>query len=253
MFLFQAKRLPSSQRGPIALVDQDKLELFASAVRLSPVTQGQAIPLNKVSQIDEYGLTWRLSKGVFRHALSGLKLTSNQAWTSTAGSSLTHINQEAFAALINREAQVHILFFDRPCPTPDLEKCKSWVQYELLKDLDLKAIDETYQYDYLDKAQNFQRLSHERGLYTYLHNVQVKSGRALQTLAWTLNPKSTDDPAQTELAFAAAWKELSSAFKQISLQSTSERSQLLIELNKPMIQRHLCVMNHLGCGGNTTF
>ena len=218
--------------GPIALVDQVKLELFASAVKLSPIPQGQTIPLSKVGQVDEYGLTWRLSKGIFRHILSGLKLTSNQAWTSTAGSSLTHINQEAFAALINQEAQVHILFFDRPCPSSDLEKCKSWVRYELLKDLGLKAIDETYQYNYLGEAQNFQRLSHERGLYTYLHNVQVKSGRALQTLAWTLHPKPTNDPALAELAFATAWKELSSAFKQISLQSTSQRSQLLIELNK---------------------
>ena len=216
--------------GPIALVDQKKLELFASAVKLNPISQDHVSKLKQNEQVDEYGLTWRLQKGIFRHSLSGLKLKTNQNWTSVAGSKLAHINQEAIAALINQDTQVHIIFFDRPCPTSEPKACQAWVRYELLKDLALTDLDETYQYNYLGEAHNFQRLSHERGLYTYLYNVQIKAGRALQTLAWTLHPKVTQDHDQNELAFAETWKDLSNGLKQISLLSTLEQSQLLLEL-----------------------
>ncbi len=216
--------------GPVAVVDENKLEYFATTVKLE-ATQASATSLSN-DFTDEYGLTWRLKKGLFQDALSGLKLSTSKAWKALAGTPLSHINQEAVAGLVNQEAQVHMLFFDRPCPTTDTNLCKTWVSDELFQNLALQTLNEEYQYSYLGEKHNFQRLSHERGLYTYLYNIQLKSGRALQTLAWTLKPKASQDPNQTEVEFAQAWKDLSTGLKQVTLLSSSERSQVLQALKK---------------------
>jgi hypothetical protein len=214
--------------GPVSLVSSTSLETFAQAVTLTRVSESTA-PQPQATLNDIHGSDWLLIAGQFSHILSGIKLTSTNDWSVIAGHPLKRINHEAIAGLVHKKDQLHILFFDRPCPTKESVQCLSWVQQELYADLGLTPQSDRYEFPALDEKRLFQRLSHDGGLYTYLHHAFIKEGRALQILAWTIAPsvEQTDLQENADLL----WRDLPNGLSQAGWLSTIERTQVHLKVS----------------------
>ena len=118
---------------------------------------------------------------------------------------------------------MYLLFFDRACPTQEREACRAWVSADRYQDLQLKQSGGTLEFSLFGEPRPFQRLTHQDENFSYLYHVHIRSGRALEILAWTTSP------TPTEGALGTVWTQFPAALAAISELSSIERQSLFMQ------------------------
>ena len=180
IFLLGGKGFQVIAGGRVGLAKVENLEEFSRAIKLTLASQQVTTPT--IQTQDEVGLSWEVTSGVFQDALSGLVIQPKGSWRITFGDQVRKLNPHATAGLIHLEKQLYVLFFDRPCPFTDAQKCSAWSTTERFSDLGIVPNQKgTLGWNYLGDTRYFTQLYAPHKKYSYLYYNHVVSGRVLET------------------------------------------------------------------------